>query len=65
MRESWDEARAKCQAALNELVEGKPEQFKALWSRSNDTVIMGAFGGFERGSAAVAKPTLRVIRLGV
>jgi ketosteroid isomerase-like protein len=55
MTESWEKARARCQAALNELVEGKPEPFKALWSRSNDTVIMGAFGGFERGSEEVAK----------
>ena len=55
MRQSWEEARAKCQAALNELVEGRPEPFKALWSRSNETVIMGAFGGFERGSEEVAK----------
>jgi len=55
MPESWEEARAKCQAALHELVEGKPEPFKALWSRSNDIVIMGAFGGFERGPEEVAK----------
>jgi hypothetical protein len=49
VQESWEEARAKCQAALGELVQGKPEAFKALWSRSDDVVIMGAFGGFERG----------------
>jgi ketosteroid isomerase-like protein len=55
MRESWEEARAKCQAALNDLVEGRPEPFKALWSHSDETVIMGAFGGFERGSEEVAK----------
>jgi ketosteroid isomerase-like protein len=54
MQESWEEARGKCQAALDELVQGRPEPFKALWSRSNDTVIMGAFGGFERGSEQVA-----------
>jgi hypothetical protein len=55
MAESWEEARAKCQAALNELVEGRPGPFKALWSPSSDTVLMGAFGGFERGSQDVAK----------
>ena len=55
MPESWEEARAKCQSALNNLVEGNPEPFKALWSRSDDTVIMGAFGGFERGPDEVAR----------
>ena len=54
VQESWEEARAKCQAALGELVQGKPETFKALWSRSDDVVIMGAFGGFERGWQEVA-----------
>jgi ketosteroid isomerase-like protein len=31
------------------LVEGRPEPFKALWSHADDVVIMGAFGGHERG----------------
>jgi len=30
-------------------VEGRPEPFKALWSHADDVVIMGAFGGYERG----------------
>jgi ketosteroid isomerase-like protein len=55
MQESREAARAKCQAALGELVEGKPEAFKPLWSRPDDTVIMGAFGGFERGWKQVAE----------
>ena len=55
MQESWDEARAKCQAALDELVEGKAEAFTSLWSHSDDTVIMGAFGGFEHGWKQVAE----------
>ncbi len=38
-----------CQQALGELVEARPEPFKALWSRAEDVVIMGAFGGYERG----------------
>jgi ketosteroid isomerase-like protein len=38
-----------CQQALGELVEGRPEPFKALWSHAEDVVIMGAFGGYERG----------------
>src|SRR5438094_9630021 len=49
MNESWEEARARCEAALGELVEGKSEAFKERWSRSDLTVIMGAFGGYERG----------------
>jgi hypothetical protein len=55
VQESWDEARARCQAALGELVEGNAEAFKSLWSRADDTVIMGAFGGFERGWERVAE----------
>ena len=38
-----------CQQALGELVEGRPEPFKALWSHADDVLIMGAFGGHERG----------------
>ena len=38
-----------CQQALGELVAGRPEPFKALWSHAEDVVIMGAFGGYERG----------------
>lgn len=54
MVQSWEQARAQCQAALEELVEGKPEPFKALWSHAGDVTIMGAFGGFERGWEKVA-----------
>jgi ketosteroid isomerase-like protein len=45
----WDRFRVACQQALGDLVEGRPEPFKALWSRADDVVIMGAFGGHERG----------------
>ncbi len=55
MKDSWEEARARCEAALAELVEGRAEAFKALWSRSSDSVIMGAFGGYERGWEHVAQ----------
>ncbi len=55
MNESWEEARARCEAALGELVEGKSEAFKERWSRSDLTVIMGAFGGYERGWEHVAQ----------
>ncbi len=55
MSEIWEEARARFEAALGELVEGRAEPFKAVWSRSNDIVIMGAFGGYERGWKQVAE----------
>jgi ketosteroid isomerase-like protein len=45
----WDRFASVCQQALGELVEGRPEPFKALWSHADDVVIMGAFGGYERG----------------
>src|SRR5580704_16218805 len=40
---------SRCQQALGDLVEGRPGPFKALWSHAGDVVIMGAFGGYERG----------------
>jgi hypothetical protein len=45
----WDRFISRCQHALGDLVEGRPEPFKALWSHADDVVIMGAFGGHERG----------------
>jgi hypothetical protein len=55
MRQPWKEARAQCQAALGELVEGRPDAFKALWSHADDVTIMGAFGGVECGWDNVAE----------
>jgi hypothetical protein len=45
----WDRFISRCQQALDDLVEGRPGPFKALWSHADDVVIMGAFGGYERG----------------
>ena len=45
----WDRFIAHCQEALGELVKGRPDPFKVLWSHADDVVIMGAFGGHERG----------------
>jgi ketosteroid isomerase-like protein len=45
----WDRFISRCQRALGDLVEGRPGPFKALWSHAGDVVIMGAFGGCERG----------------
>jgi hypothetical protein len=49
MDEAWNQFVMACQQALDELVEGRPEPFKALWSHAEDVVITGAFGGYERG----------------
>ncbi len=49
MDNDWDGFISRCQDALGELVQGRPEPFKALWSHADDVVIMGAFGGYERG----------------
>ena len=49
MDSDWDRFISRCQQALDDLVEGRPEPFKALWSHAGDVVIMGAFGGYERG----------------
>ena len=45
----WNRFISRCQQALGDLVEGRPGPFKALWSHADDVVIMGAFGGYERG----------------
>jgi hypothetical protein len=50
-----------CQGALGHLVEGRPDPFKALSSHADDVVIMGAFGGHERGweKVSAARPSRR------
>jgi hypothetical protein len=45
----WDHFISRCQQALGDLVEGRPEPFKALWSHADDVMIIGPFGGYERG----------------
>ena len=45
----WERFAAACQQALSHLVEGQPEPFQALWSHADDVVLMGPFGGCERG----------------
>ena len=49
MDSDWDGFISRREDALGDLVEGRPEPFKALWSHADDVVIMGAFGGYERG----------------
>jgi len=44
-----EEARARFEAALDGLVEGRAGSFEALWSGSDDTVIMGALAATNAG----------------
>lgn len=50
---SFDDFVARCREALVELAAGRPDPYKALWSRLDDVAIMGAFGGHEHGREAV------------
>jgi hypothetical protein len=49
MDSDWNGFIPHCQEALRDLVKGRTEPFKALWSHADDVVITGAFGGHERG----------------
>ena len=52
----FSEFLAKLDAAQLELQNGKPEAFKAIWSRAHDVTLSGGFGGtVEKGWAAVSK----------
>jgi hypothetical protein len=53
----WNQFVMACQRALGDLVEGRPEPLKALRSHADDVVIMGAFGGYERGWEQVSAST--------
>ncbi len=49
----WAELRERTQAATERFVAGDPSGYKALWSQASDVMIMGAYGGYERGWAEV------------
>lgn len=49
MENGWDVSMRELEQAEGAFVAGQPEAYKALWSRGDDVVVMGAFGGFERG----------------
>ena len=52
----FSEFLAKLDAAQLELQNGKPQAFKAIWSRAHDVTLSGGFGGtVEKGWAAVSK----------
>jgi hypothetical protein len=50
--DTWEQFMDLCQQALGDLVEGRPEPFKALWSHADDVVIMGALTARSAGSRA-------------
>jgi ketosteroid isomerase-like protein len=47
--EAWQRFMAAVKDAQREMGAGRPEPFKALWAHTEDVVIMGGFGGYERG----------------
>lgn len=44
-------------AALNRLVSGDPEPYKALWSHRPDVTVLGGFGGYALGWEQVSENT--------
>lgn len=49
------ELRGRTLAALNHLVAGDPEPFKALYSRESDVTVFGGFGAYECGWEQVSQ----------
>ena len=54
MDESWLKFRDDLSKALRAFARGDAGPYKALWSHSADTSVMGAFGGYNRGWDDVA-----------
>jgi hypothetical protein len=53
MNEKWQQFRTTLEMALAAQLDGKPAEFKALWSHGSDVSILGALGGLERGWSEV------------
>jgi ketosteroid isomerase-like protein len=53
--EAWERFITAVKHAQREMGAGRPEPFKALWAHTDDVVIMGAFGGYERGWEQVGR----------
>ncbi len=52
---AFDETLARVEAAQVELVNGRPEAFKALWSKRDDVTLTGGLGGaIEKGWGSVS-----------
>jgi hypothetical protein len=45
----WTAFIRRLETAEEEFVQGRPAEFLALWSRSDDVTLCGGFGGVERG----------------
>ena len=52
-KEAWNKFVPDLVAAQTAFVRGDPASMKALWSHAEDVTLMGAWGGKERGWAAV------------
>lgn len=53
---AFDEILARVEAAQVELVRGRPEAFKALWSNRDDVTLTGGLGGaIEKGWGSVSR----------
>ena len=52
-KEAWNKFVPDLVTAQSAFVRGDPAQMKALWSHADDVTLMGAWGGHERGWAAV------------
>jgi hypothetical protein len=47
--DDWTAFIRRLETAEEEFVQGRPAEFLALWSRSDDVTLCGGFGGVERG----------------
>lgn len=52
-RAGWDDMSRAMESALSDFVSGDATAFRGQWSREDDVVVMGGFGGYETGSEAV------------
>jgi ketosteroid isomerase-like protein len=53
MGEGWVEILHRVDIAELDFVAGDAEALKSLWSHADEVVVMGAFGGYECGWAAI------------
>ena len=49
VRDEFDDFLSRCRRAIGEQVGGRTEPFQALWSKSDDVVLMGAAGSHQVG----------------
>lgn len=46
---AWSDFVTRLERAEEEFVRGRPAEFQALWAKTEDVTLLGAFGGVERG----------------